>query len=233
MTIYDYHMTMKRVRIADLKANLSRHLHYVRRGHVLTVLDRETAVAQLVPLPAGRVPPRAPTGGPLPGTAPGPVAATAPSGPGCARAAAPGAPAGAVIAYLDASVLLRVILGQPDRLAEWESIETGVASALVEVECLRTLDRLRLRSAVSDADLVARREAVYRLTEELEIVEPTVPVLRRAAQPLPTPLGTLDAIHLATALMWREARDQNLVVATHDQALALAARGSGFRVVGV
>jgi len=49
MTIYDYHVTMKRVRIADLKANLSRHLHYVRRGHVLTVLDRETAVAQLVP----------------------------------------------------------------------------------------------------------------------------------------------------------------------------------------
>jgi antitoxin (DNA-binding transcriptional repressor) of toxin-antitoxin stability system len=40
---------MKRVRIADLKANLSRHLHYVRRGHVVTVLDRETAVAQLVP----------------------------------------------------------------------------------------------------------------------------------------------------------------------------------------
>jgi predicted nucleic acid-binding protein len=138
-----------------------------------------------------------------------------------------------VIAYLDASVLLRVVLGQPDRLAEWASVETGVASALVEVECLRTLDRLRLRSGISDADLAARREAVYRLTEEMEIVEPTLPLLRRAAQPLPTPLGTLDAIHLATALMWREARDQDLVVATHDQALALAARGSGFRVVGV
>lgn len=49
MTICDYYMTMKRVRIADLKANLSRHLHYVRKGHVVTVLDRETAVAQLVP----------------------------------------------------------------------------------------------------------------------------------------------------------------------------------------
>ena len=138
-----------------------------------------------------------------------------------------------MIAYLDASVLLRVVLGQPDRLAEWASVETGVASALVEVECLRTLDRLRLRLGLSDADLAARREAVYRLTEELEIVEPTLPVVRRAAQPLPTPLGTLDAIHLATAAMWREARDQDLLFATHDQALALAARGSGFRVVGV
>lgn len=137
-----------------------------------------------------------------------------------------------MIAYLDSSVLLRAILGQPGRLAQWDSIETGVASALVEVECLRTLDRLRLRTGISDADLAARREAVYRLTEEMELVEPTPPLLRRAAQPMPTPLGTLDAIHLATALMWREARDQDLVVATHDQALALAARGSGLRVIG-
>jgi len=135
-----------------------------------------------------------------------------------------------VIAYLDSSVLLRVILGQPGRLPEWESIQTGVASALVEVECLRTLDRLRFHARISDADLAARREAVYRLTEEMEIVEPTPPVLRRAAQP--TPLATLDAIHLATALAWREARNQDLIVATHDQALALAARGSGLRVVG-
>jgi predicted nucleic acid-binding protein len=138
-----------------------------------------------------------------------------------------------LIAYLDSSVLLRVILGQPDRLTEWESIETAVASALVEVECLRTLDRLRLRAGISDADLANRREAVYRLTEGMEIVEPTLRLLRRAAQPMPTPLGTLDAIHLATALMWREARDQDLIVATHDQALGLAARGSGFRVVGL
>jgi antitoxin (DNA-binding transcriptional repressor) of toxin-antitoxin stability system len=40
---------MKRVRIADLKAHLSEHLRYVRRGHVVTVLDRDTAIAQLVP----------------------------------------------------------------------------------------------------------------------------------------------------------------------------------------
>lgn len=138
-----------------------------------------------------------------------------------------------MIAYLDSSVLLRVILGQPGRLPEWESIETGVASALVEVECLRTLDRLRLRAGISDADLALRREAVYRLTEEMEMVEPTLPLLRRAAQSMPTPLGTLDAIHLATALMWREARDQDLILATHDLGLGLAARGSGFRVVGV
>lgn len=49
---------------------------------------------------------------------------------------------------------------------------------------------------------------------------------------LAAPLGTLDAIHLATAEMWREARGKELVLGTHDQALALAARATGFRVVG-
>ena len=49
-----------------------------------------------------------------------------------------------MIVYLDSSVLLRVILGQRNALKEWRSIEQGVASALVEVECLRTLDRVRL-----------------------------------------------------------------------------------------
>jgi prevent-host-death family protein len=40
---------MSKVGIADLKANLSRHLRKVRQGHTLTVLDRETPVAQIVP----------------------------------------------------------------------------------------------------------------------------------------------------------------------------------------
>lgn len=138
-----------------------------------------------------------------------------------------------MIAYVDSSVLLRVVLGQEDRLAEWTSIEAGVASALVEVECLRTLDRLRLAAGVAAEELATRREVVYRLCEELALIEPTMSVLRRAAQPFPTAVGTLDAIHLATALMWQEIRGDALVMATHDRALGIAARASGFPVIGV
>ncbi len=77
-----------------------------------------------------------------------------------------------------------------------------------------------------------RREAVYRVIEALEIVELTSAVLHRAAQPMPAPLGTLDSIHLATADMWRESRGGEMLFATHDRALALAARATGFRVAG-
>ena len=137
-----------------------------------------------------------------------------------------------MIAYVDASVLLRLVLGQPPALREWRSIETAVASALVEVECLRTLDRLRLRGGVSDRDLAVRREAVFELLRRFEIVEIGRPVLTRAALPLPTALGTLDAIHLASAALWRENQGAEVAVATHGAALATAARASGFSVIG-
>ena len=58
-------------------------------------------------------------------------------------------------------------------------------------------------------------------------------VLDRAAQPMPTELGTLDAIHLATALLRKEMTHVDLVMATHDGALALGAHAHGQPVVGV
>jgi prevent-host-death family protein len=41
---------MTSVRIADLKARLSEHLRAVRKGRTITVLDRDTPVARLVPI---------------------------------------------------------------------------------------------------------------------------------------------------------------------------------------
>jgi prevent-host-death family protein len=43
---------MKGVGIADLKARLSEHLRSVRKGRTLTILDRGTPVARIVPYAA-------------------------------------------------------------------------------------------------------------------------------------------------------------------------------------
>ena len=140
---------------------------------------------------------------------------------------------GAVIAYVDSSVILRIVLGQPDALAEWGSLEAGATSALAEVECLWTLDRLRVQACVGSEEMALRREAVYRILDSLTQVDLDRPVLSRAAQPLPVPLGTLDALHLVSALVWSESSDVSPMFATHDRALGLAARAFGLRVVGV
>lgn len=52
VTIHSHTMTMKQVRIAELKARLSEYLRFVRRGETVAVLDRETPVAQIVPVRA-------------------------------------------------------------------------------------------------------------------------------------------------------------------------------------
>ena len=50
MTTSGHNTTMKQVRIAELKARLSEYLRAVRRGETIAVLDRETPVAQIVPV---------------------------------------------------------------------------------------------------------------------------------------------------------------------------------------
>jgi len=42
-------MVMKSVRIAELKARLSKYLRAVRAGETIAVLDRDTPIAQIVP----------------------------------------------------------------------------------------------------------------------------------------------------------------------------------------
>jgi predicted nucleic acid-binding protein len=138
-----------------------------------------------------------------------------------------------VIAYVDASVLLRVAFRQADALPEWRHIQQGVSSALVMTESLRTLDRLRVRANLLDVEVASRRATILQLVASLDLVEIDAAVLDRAAQPMPTEVGTLDAIHLATALLWKDMTREPLVMATHDAALGLAAHAHGLPVVGV
>lgn len=62
MIITSHLMTMNdRVGVAELKARLSEYLRRVRRGETVTVLDRETEIARIVPLePADPLSVRAP-----------------------------------------------------------------------------------------------------------------------------------------------------------------------------
>ncbi len=134
--------------------------------------------------------------------------------------------------YLDSSALLRLVLREAGSLEEIRSADALVSSELLAVECPRTIDRLRLQGALSLEEAVAMRNATAEWIEAVDLVLLQRPVLSRAADPLPTPLGTLDAIHLATALLWREQTGLDPVVATHDAALALAARAFGLETLG-
>ena len=138
-----------------------------------------------------------------------------------------------MIAYVDTSVLLRVVLREPGALEDLQSYDGLVSSELIAVESARTIDRLRLQGALTLEEAAARSRAVGDWLEAFDLVLLRPPVLSRAGEPLPTPLGTLDAIHLATALLWRERMGPLATIATHDNSLGVAARTYGFDVRGV
>src|SRR3989449_306639 len=90
------------------------------------------------------------------------------------------------------------------------------------------------RAGTLDDDQVgAFHRALTRVERVLETIRLTRLVLGRAALPMATPVKTLDALHLASALLWRERRNPDLVFATHDPQQARAARTLGFDCVGV
>ena len=135
--------------------------------------------------------------------------------------------------YLDTSVALRRLLRQPDALSPWGHWARVYASALLRVEALRTADRLRLEGALDDGQRAELSRQIAILADSVHLVPVSDAILKRAAEPFPTVLGTLDAIHLATALAVETQEGVRLTLLTHDGQLAQAARSMNLPVAGI
>ena len=99
-------------------------------------------------------------------------------------------------------------------------------------EALRTVDRLRLTHEISDTEVADLVRDIQIAHEAFAIHPLTNQVLQRASETFPTVVGTLDAVHLATALSIREIANFDFLL-THDSQLATAARSLGFEVMGI
>ncbi len=139
-----------------------------------------------------------------------------------------------MIAYVDTSVLLRIVLREAGALDDLRSsYDALVSSELIAVESARTIDRLRLQGSLTADEAARGVRTVNEWVEAIDLVLLRPPVLSRASEPMPMALGTLDAVHLATALIWRDRMGPLPVLATHDTALGTAARAFGFDVRGI
>lgn len=140
-----------------------------------------------------------------------------------------------MIVYLDSSVILRIVLKEPNELGSWNEIDHGVTSELSIVECHRSLYRANASGRVSDSAFQLARNYADQILLRLTIVNITSELIEKAAGPLPGGLATLDAIHLVSAMDFRRrlADDEPpLSFGTHDHALAVAATLSNFPVLG-
>ncbi len=133
--------------------------------------------------------------------------------------------------YLDTSVILRILFHEANPVDIWGKWDRAVSSSLWRVEALRTVDRLRLSGNLSDGEVADLIRDIQIVNKTLAIHSVTEMILQRAGETFPTIVGTLDAIHLSTALAIRELEPIDLLV-THDIQLATAARSLGFSVMG-
>jgi predicted nucleic acid-binding protein len=126
--------------------------------------------------------------------------------------------------YLDTSVALAHLLAEdrrpPDSL--WQ--QPLVASRLLEYELWTHLNARRLGAS--------HGELARRLLERLALLEMLPNVLARALEPFPTPVRTLDALHLASIEFLR-ARGQTIELASYDEQLVAAAKGIGIPIVPI
>jgi len=138
-----------------------------------------------------------------------------------------------VIAYIDSSVLLRFVLDQPDPLSDLLRIEGRVTSLVAEVECLRAVEAARTRGQLDLDESADRRRLVHAYLRRMRRLPVTASVLRRAGEAYPLPVKSLDAIHLASALLLRDRVARDLVFATHDRQLGRLAAVMDFPVIGL
>ena len=125
--------------------------------------------------------------------------------------------------YVDTSAALLVLLGQEgaasaqaflNRLASRERVTSSV---LLQIEMMRALHRERLSLTIAQE-----------LLDGVELMPINDDVVERACA-MTEELKSLDAIHLATALLVDDPRDP-VTVFTHDVRLADAARSHGLAV---
>ena len=133
--------------------------------------------------------------------------------------------------YLDTSVVLRVLFRERNQIRIWGKWDRAYSSSLWRTEAFRTVDRLRLGGDLSDRDVSELAAEIETVHQTLAVVPLAETILRRASEAFPTVVGTLDAIHLSTALAIRESEQIDQML-THDQQLAIAARALGFQVTG-
>jgi len=138
-----------------------------------------------------------------------------------------------VIAYAESSAVLTWLLGEPQGatvrrlLADAERV---VASTLTSVECARAVARGVISERLGPADELAALRLLDMVSASWVTLEMTGRVLDRACARFPhEPVRTLDALHLATAMMFHEAHGK-LTMVSSDERIRDNAAGLGLSV---
>lgn len=108
-----------------------------------------------------------------------------------------------MVAYLDSSLVLRHILNGDMAIAQAFAHESVIASELLEIECRRVLYRCRLQGELDDDRLYTAFTRLDSVLAGINLLSMDEAVKRRSMESFPMTVKTLDALHVATALVWQ------------------------------
>ena len=124
--------------------------------------------------------------------------------------------------YLDTSAIVKLVMEEPETSGVEGAIahcQAAFSSRLAVVECTRAIARVSNRNALTTAGEIFEALVLHEVNEA---------VLEKAASLTPSSLRSLDAIHLATALLLDQS---SLAFVTCDDPLARAAEALGLSVL--
>jgi predicted nucleic acid-binding protein len=136
-----------------------------------------------------------------------------------------------VIVYLDASALVKRYAAETGTaevealIESAEALGTGAVSRAEVAAALAKAVRLRIATREAAAKGLQAFDADWSHLMRLEVSEPLI--ARAAALAWEHGLRGYDAVHLACALVWREALGEPVTVATYDRELWHSARAAG------
>jgi predicted nucleic acid-binding protein len=141
-----------------------------------------------------------------------------------------------VIPYAESSAVLAWLLGEPDGAEVAKILRNTtrvVTSAITGVECARALVRGAATERLTSADELAALRLLDTAERSWTLLDVTERILDRARVRFPNePVRTLDALHLATAVSFREALGSVTMVSL-DERVRSNARGLGLEVAPI
>ncbi len=138
--------------------------------------------------------------------------------------------------YIDTSAYLKIFLKEKgsDRVRKLVKENSLLASAILTSECFSAFSRRRQGNEINDKTFNRLVNRVKKDLPYIEIVRLTDEVLRKTEEILlHLPVRTLDAVHIASALLFKESTGIDLQFVTSDKRQAESANDKGLKTVFV
>ncbi|MFP4563340.1 MAG: PIN domain-containing protein [Spirochaetia bacterium] len=136
-----------------------------------------------------------------------------------------------MVGYLDSSVLLRHILVGDTAIHHIQAMSRVVSSEFLEIECRRIIHRYRIEGYLGDEGFITAVERLEGILSAVSLLAFSPKVKKLAMGSFPVSVKTLDAVHLASALVFSEARpEEELLMFSFDTGMNRCAQALGFGV---